>query len=252
MQQAFAILSIVWKSDENELRLSTIARKASQILHTKRDMTKKTDLFRKTVANVGTDIDTEFAPTESGFRLSLPKRNDLDDYGKTVYDRLIDPANRLVAGLRGPAGIRLHSPKLAAITNTLSFYLRYETGFSGLIRELAILVTAREMDSQFEWAAHEKVALKEGLSQETIRVVKYRNQVEALPETEAVLITFGRQMFGRKHVEPDTFAQMLEIFGPKELVNIVSLMAYYAATALLLTAFDMQLEPGQEPPLPMP
>ena len=46
------------------------------------------------------------------------------------------------------------------------------------------------------------------------------------------------------------FAHALEIFGPKELVNLVSLMGYYASTAALLTAFDMQLGENQEALLP--
>ena len=182
---------------------------------------------------------------ETGFRLPLPKREDLDDYGKKVYDKLSNPERPLVAGLRGPTGIRLHSPKLAEITYSLGHYLRYETGFSGSIRELAILVTAREMDSQFEWAAHETVALEEGLSKAVIDVVKYRRRTTGLPEAESVLIEFGRQMFGRKQVNSETFARALDIFGATELVNIVSLMGYYASTAALLNAFDMQLEENQ-------
>ena len=187
---------------------------------------------------------------ETGFRLPLPNRDDLDDYGKKVYDNLIDSKGRLVAGLRGPTGIRLHSPELAEITHALSHYLRYETGFGGMIRELAILVTAREMDSQFEWAAHEPVALKQGLSEEIIDVVKHRKSATGLPEAETIVIEFGRQMFGQKSVDSETFARALEIFGPKELVNLVSLMAYYAATSSLLIAFDMQLSPNQEALLP--
>lgn len=213
-------------------------------------MNPKTDVSPKGEAGSEIHPASEGPPTESGFRLPLPKREDLDAYGKSVYDHLTDPASRLVAGLRGPAGIRLHSPKLAEITNTLSHYLRYETGFGGKVRELAILVTAREMDSQFEWAAHERVALEEGVSPETIDVIKYRKSVASLSETEAALTTFGRQMFGQKHVAPETFARMLDLFGPRELVNLVSLMGYYAATASLLTAFDMQLPPGHGPALP--
>ena len=187
---------------------------------------------------------------ETGFRLPLPNRDDLDDYGNKVHDNLSNPERPLVAGLRGPTGIRLHSPKLAEITYALGHYLRYETGFSGVIRELAILVTAREMDSQFEWAAHEPVALKEGLSKKVIDVVKYRQSTAGLPEAEAVLVEFGRQMFGQKKVNSETFAHALEIFGPKELVNLVSLMGYYASTAALLNAFDMQLGENQEALLP--
>ena len=59
-----------------------------------------------------------------------------------------------------------------------------------------------------------------------------------------------RKMFGQKRVNSETFARALKIFGPKELVNLVSLMGYYAATAALLIAFDMQLDENQEAPLP--
>jgi hypothetical protein len=36
------------------------------------------------------------------------------------------------------------------------------------------------------------------------------------------------------------------------LVDLVALMGNYAGTAALLTAFDMQLDPSQPPPLPQP
>ena len=41
-------------------------------------------------------------------------------------------------------------------------------------------------------------------------------------------------------------------FGRRALIDLVALMGNYAATAALLTAFDMQLDPGTEPGLPMP
>lgn len=187
---------------------------------------------------------------ESGCRLPLPKRDDFDDYGKKVYDKRV--RSRTLAGLRGPFGIHLHNPKLAENAYALNQYLRSESGFSGQIRELAILVTAREMDCQFEWTAHQPAAIKEGLTQEIIDVVKHRKSVEELPETEAVIIQFGREMFRKKKVTSETFVRALKIFGPKQLVELVTLMAYYSATAAELGAFDMQLSPGQKPLLPLP
>jgi hypothetical protein len=41
----------------------------------------------------------------------------------------------------------------------------------------------------------------------------------------------------------------LRQFVRRALVDLVALMGNYAATAVLLTAFDMQLDPGQPPPL---
>jgi len=189
---------------------------------------------------------------DSGFRLPLPKRDDLDDYGKKVYDKTVGDVSRMVAGLRGSVGIPLYSPKLAEHEYALNQYLRYESEFSGRIRELAILVTAQEIDSQFGWTAHEPIALKEGLPQEIIDIVKYRRSVANLSEIEEVIIQFGRQMFSQKKVNSETFARALKIFGSKELVDLVALMANYSAVAAELCAFDIQLGPNQKPLLPLP
>jgi len=189
---------------------------------------------------------------ESGFRLPLPRRDDLDDDEKKVYDKLADTDSRRLAGLRGPSGIRLYNPKLAEKANALSRYLRFESGVSEQIREVAILITAREMNSRFEWAAHEPEALRQGVPQEIIDVIKYRKSLAGLTETDAVIIQFSRQMFGPKKVDSETFAQALEIFGPKKLVVLVDLMAHYSATAALLCAFDVQLGPDQKALLPLP
>jgi hypothetical protein len=102
---------------------------------------------------------------DSGNRLPLVKRDSLDPTGQKTYDQLSSPSGGSLAGLRGPGGIMLYAPKVSELNSALNRYLRSsETGFDGHVRELAILVTAREFNSQFEWAAHESVAVKEGVS----------------------------------------------------------------------------------------
>src|SRR2546423_3967348 len=104
----------------------------------------------------------------SGCRLPLPRREELDDAGQRAYDGLADPEGRKIRGLRGPGGILLHSPELSRYARPLNRYLRHEAGLGGRVRELAILTTARELDSQFEWAAHEPEAIREGICREII------------------------------------------------------------------------------------
>ena len=188
---------------------------------------------------------------ESGYRLPLPKREDLDDAAKRIFDSHADPKGGSHAGLRGPGGIRLHSPRLAMHTSAVSHYLRHEAGIPPRVRELSILATARELDSQFEWTAHEPVALRVGVPQEIIDIVKYRKPTDGLSEIDAVVIEFGRELFSRRRVSSETFARALKLFGRRMLVDIVNTMGSYAGTAALLTAFDIQLHPGQEPLLPM-
>ena len=188
---------------------------------------------------------------QSGFRLPLPKREDLDDTGKRLYDRVAAPGAS-IAGLQGPSGIGLYSPKASEHARALNRYLRFEAGFAPRIREIAILTTAREMDSQFEWAAHEPEALKEGVEPRVIDIIKHRQSTSGLDETDATVIELGRQIFRDHKVTPEMFAKTKALFGPNMLVELVMLMGNYASTAALLTAVDMQLHSGQKPLLPIP
>jgi 4-carboxymuconolactone decarboxylase len=187
---------------------------------------------------------------QSGFRLPLPKREDLDEAGKKTYDRGTTPGASL-AGLQGPSGVQLYT-KAAEHLTALNRYLRFQAGFTPRIREIAILITAREMDSQFEWVAHEPEALKEGVPQAVVDVIKYRRSTEGLDETDAIVIELGRQLWRDHKVSSATFARAKELFGPNKLVDLVLLMGNYAGTAALLTAVDMQLHAGKKPLLPIP
>jgi 4-carboxymuconolactone decarboxylase len=185
---------------------------------------------------------------QSGFRLPLPKRDDLDETGKRAYDHAAAPGKSIV-GLRGPAGICLYSPKTAEVRTKFNNYLRFEV-FGAKIREVAILTVAREMDSQFEWAAHEPEALKEGVPADVIDVIKRRLSTQGIDETYAAIVELGRQAFGDHKVTPQAFARIKKLIEPGKLVELVLLMGNYASTAALLTVFDMQVPEGK-PLLPV-
>lgn len=188
---------------------------------------------------------------DSGFRLPLPKREDLDDAGKKTYDHALEPGNTL-AGLQGPSGIQLYSTKTTTHLRALNEYLRFHAGLPPATREIAILSVAREMDSQFEWVAHEKTALDAGVSEGAIDIIKYRKSTGGLDDSDAVVIELARQLFRDHKVTAPSFAKAKALFGPHKLVDLVLLMGNYAGTAVLLSAFDMQLHAGQEPLLPIP
>ena len=188
----------------------------------------------------------------SRFRLPLPKKEEMDDYGKKVWDEVLDPSRPSLAGLQGPTGIRLWSPHVAEAYGDANTYLRVGTGFSPQLTEIAIMTTAREMDNQFEYTAHEMSGLKAGVEPEIVDIIKYRKPLTGLGEKEAAIIRLGRELFGQKKVSSATFADARRLFGDRGIVDLVSLMAHYSATSALLNAFDMQLPEGQKPLLPLP
>jgi 4-carboxymuconolactone decarboxylase len=195
-------------------------------------------------ANWPADVDRQ-----SGFRLPLPKREDLDENGREAYDRGITPG-ATTAGLQGPTGIQLYSTKTAPLHSALNTYLRREAGISPRIREIAIMTTAREFDSLFEWNVHELEGLKEGVPPAVVDAIKNRRALDGLDPTDAIVIQFARELWRDHKVASATFAKAKDVFGPNKLVDLVMLMGNYASTAALLTAFDMQIHEGETPLLP--
>ena len=152
----------------------------------------------------------------------------------------------------GPGAIRLYSPPVAESMTGINEYLRHKSGLGDRLVELAILVTAREMDCEYVWTAHEPAAQKAGLQQEIIDTVKFRRPLTTLAEKDAVVVQLGRDAIGKHKVGSDTFARAQRLFGNQGLVNIVALMGDYAATTILLNVADQHVRPKDKSLLPLP
>ncbi len=187
-------------------------------------------------------------------RLPVVSRNNLSELGKTLYDKNVDDARtgRSLAGFQGPNGILLYSPRVADTDLRKNDYLRFESHIGRRTYEIAVLVTAREWSQQFEWAAHEPAALKAGVEQAIVDVIKHRRPLTGLQAKDAIIIQLGREIYSRRSAQSSTFAEALKLHGAADLIDIVSTMGNYSSIALLLNALDQQLAPGQQALLPVP
>jgi 4-carboxymuconolactone decarboxylase len=118
--------------------------------------------------------------------------------------------------------------------------------------DVAVLVSAREHDAQYDWTINELAAVKDGLDPATIDVVKNRKPVAGLAEKDACLIEFGRELFGKHYVSSGTYARAVKLFGERDLVDLVDVMGQHSREAALLAAFDQHLPASQKPLLPIP
>jgi 4-carboxymuconolactone decarboxylase len=142
----------------------------------------------------------------------------------------------------GPAHIRGHGAGLKSL----------EASVGRPVIDLAILVSAREHDAQYDWTVNELAAAKDGLAPATIDVVRSRKPVAGLAERDAAVIEFGRELFGKHNVSSETYARAVKIFGERDLVDLVDVMAQHSREAAMLAAFDQHLPAGQKPLLPLP
>ena len=183
-------------------------------------------------------------------RLPAVKREQMDENGKRVYDISAGGAGK-VAQPTGPGAIGLYSPGSAEPLRKLNEYLRREGNILGKpLTELAILVAAREGDSQYIWSAHEPAALRAGVAQPVIDAIKYGKDVSGLGEKETIIILLGRQVLREHKLSSETFAKVVELFGKQGTVELVTLMGDYTLNAMLLDALDQHLPADRKALLP--
>jgi 4-carboxymuconolactone decarboxylase len=163
----------------------------------------------------------------------------------------------LIRSQNQPAQANLYARGLAPEGTGPGHIARHGGGMASLeaskgrrVMALATLVSAREHDSQYDWTMNEPGAVKDGLEPALIDVVRHRRPLSGIAEQDAALIQFGRELFASHNVGEQTYATALKIFGERDLVDLVALMAQHSADAVMLAAFDQRLPAGQSPLLP--
>ena len=116
----------------------------------------------------------------------------------------------------------IYDPKLAEALHLLHDSVTKYGTLGNRVDELAILVATREEQMSLnEWYGHEAAALKAGLDQSIIDVVKFGKEPTGLDAKDALIIRFGREWFREHHVSPDTFAKTVEAFGQRGTVELI-------------------------------
>ena len=153
----------------------------------------------------------------------------------------------------GPLSVMIHVPELIKRGEHLRAYLRGdESSLPADIRELGMLVAAREMDCQFIWNAHAAQGRNAGLSDALVDGLRDKKELSDLSEAETAVIEYGREFFRTHRVSEATFNAAMALFGTRGLVELTTLMGYYSCLAFNINAFEVGLPEGiTEAPLPV-
>lgn len=152
-----------------------------------------------------------------------------------LYGRELSPRGT------GPTSIRRHGGGLRSLEASVG---------RGTI-DVAILVTAREHDAQYDWTMNEVAAINDGVDRALIDSIRNRQPVTSENSKDACVVEFGRELFEKHYVSPATYARAVKAFGEKDLVDLVEVMALHAKEAMLLAVFDQHLPDGQQALLPV-
>jgi 4-carboxymuconolactone decarboxylase len=174
-------------------------------------------------------------------RLPPVTAQDLDEEGQ----RLLAARTNLTLG-PGPTHVTIYSPR----ERDLGIPSGERSPVGPRYFQLAVLITAREIDQQYEWSGHEPAGLRQGLEQSVIDVVKYDRDVAGLSDKDATLITFGRALFREHRVSSELWQKMVSHYGRQHTVQIMAIMGEYFRVGLMLNAVDQHLPLGRKALLP--
>jgi 4-carboxymuconolactone decarboxylase len=174
-------------------------------------------------------------------RLPPVTAGDLDEEGK----RLLAARTNYTPG-PGPGHVSIYSPREI----DLGIPSGEKSPVGPRYFQLAVLITAREIDQQYEWTAHELMGRRQGLEQAVIDVVKYDRAATSLSDKDATLITFGRALFRDHRVSSELWEKMVSHFGRQRTVQLMMIMGEYFKAGFMMNAVDQHLPPGRESLLP--
>ena len=184
-------------------------------------------------------------------RLPYISRDDLPDDKRHIYDRITEARSQAHGGpWTGPYAVLLNSPDAADVVARVGEYIRFQCGLDPAVREIAILSTAREGGSQYEWTQHEPIARTAGVRDEVIESIRTGRAPMGLPAKEGVFAQAAREIVQRGALTERTFEAVLHLLGPQLTVDLIVLVGFYTMLGRAIASLGVELGPGVKPRLP--
>jgi 4-carboxymuconolactone decarboxylase len=149
--------------------------------------------------------------------------------------------------LGAPFNVLLRSPILAERLRNVGEYLRFDSSIPKRLNELAILVTARTWTAQYEWYAHLRLALKEGLNPELAAELAQGKRPSSMQADEEAIYNFCHELHATHQVSDENYKAVIDLFGEQGAVDLMVVSGYYVMVSMVLNVNRTPLPEGAEP-----
>lgn len=175
-------------------------------------------------------------------RVQYVTREDLPEDKQHIYDRIAGTRGVVVNMFRS----LLNSPDICGRVSQLGEYIRYNSPLDPAVREIAILATARECGSEYEWSQHEPVAREAGVTEEVLDAIRSGRAPMGIPPRQGVFVQAAKELLRDGTLSDVTFQAVEHLVGPLQTVDLIVLVGYYAMIARAIRALGVELEEGKE------
>ncbi|MFG3203727.1 carboxymuconolactone decarboxylase family protein [Streptomyces sp. NPDC048192] len=131
---------------------------------------------------------------------------------------------------------------------SLGAFARLDCGLPRHLRELSLLMAARNWDAQYSWNAHVHHAIEAGIPEAAVKAIAERREAVFDEERDQAFYQFCREVLEEHFVCDATFARALG--RSKGLVDAIGALGNLTMLGMRLNTFQVDLQAGAELPSP--
>lgn len=154
--------------------------------------------------------------------------------------------------LSSPFNVWNRKPELADRLQKVGEYIRFRSSLPPRLNELAILITARKWNAQYEWFAHHRLAMAGGLDPAVAADLAQGRVPANMKPDEQVVYDFTRELHDKRGVSDATYKRAIDAFGEQGVADLIAVNGYYVLVAMTVNVDRTPIPGGGARPLPVP
>jgi len=176
-------------------------------------------------------------------RLSQPRIAPVSDEEATDEQREVLAAAALG---RSPLNVQrtiAQYPELARARQSFTQHVMRDSSLPPRERELLILRTGWNCQSEYEFGQHTRFGRSVGLTDDEIRRVTLGPEADGWDDFDATLLRAADELHADAFISDATWNALAERYSTKQLMDVVFAVGQYHIVSMALNSFGVQFEP---------
>jgi 4-carboxymuconolactone decarboxylase len=177
-----------------------------------------------------------------------------DRFQPVTYEQMTPEQKKMtdhaLAG-RGPVGmfnIAVRNPEAGDLLFTMGDRVRFHMSVPDKLKELAIIITARNWAAQYEWLAHRQAAIQAGLSEDKVKAIAEGRRPIGMSADEEAVYNFITELFKTKQVSDGTFAAVQNAVGERGIVDLLASAGFYQIVSMFMNVDRLPMANASQQP----
>ncbi len=111
------------------------------------------------------------------------------------------------------------------------------------LRELAILMVARETQCSYEWAQHAALARLVGVPEEQVGAIEQgREEADIFNPVEHLVLSTAKALLTSARLDDERWNRLVAVFNPRQVVELCLVVGFYSMLARVLETTGVDLD----------